>query len=33
MLEELAEYIDLGKIKSHLTNRMKLKVEGIRKTL
>jgi NADPH:quinone reductase-like Zn-dependent oxidoreductase len=31
MLEELAQYIDSGKIKSHLTNRMKLTVEGIRK--
>ena len=31
MLEELAAYIDSGKIKSHLTKRMKLTVEGLRK--
>jgi len=30
MLEELATYIDSGKIKSHLTRRMKLTLEGIR---
>jgi hypothetical protein len=31
MLEELAQYIDSRKIMSHLTKRMKLTVEGIRK--
>jgi NADPH:quinone reductase-like Zn-dependent oxidoreductase len=31
MLEELAGYIDSGKIKSHLTKRMKLTVESLRK--
>lgn len=31
MLEELARYIDEGKIKSHLTTRMKLTLENLRK--
>ena len=31
MLEELAGYIESGKIKSHLTKRMKLTVENVRK--
>lgn len=31
MLEELAGYIDSGKIKSHLTTRIKLTVEGLRR--
>ena len=30
MLEELSRYIDEGKIKSHLTKRMKLTVENLR---
>jgi NADPH:quinone reductase-like Zn-dependent oxidoreductase len=31
MLEELSEYIDSGKIKCHLTQRLKLNVDGLRK--
>jgi NADPH:quinone reductase-like Zn-dependent oxidoreductase len=30
MLEELAEYIDAGKIKCHLTRRLRLTAEGIK---
>ena len=30
MLEELADYIDAGKIKSHLTRRLRLTAEGIK---
>ena len=31
MLEDLARYVDEGKIKSHLTKRMTLTVENLRK--
>ncbi len=30
MLEELAEYIDAGKIKCHITQRLRLTAEGIK---
>jgi hypothetical protein len=31
MLEELATYCDSGKIRCHLTSRIKLNVEGLRR--
>lgn len=31
MLEELSGYVDAGKIKCHLTQRLKLTVAGLRK--